>query len=469
MALVAAVGLAVVPASPAHADGGELVFSGPVTPHAFSGHVGLDALDAANNKLCVAGQGTGCPAGYSSVTDWDPAGNLPPISLPAGTTTAHLEFYAQTRYFDRSAVDPWAGGPGGVHIWVRNLQPGEVRDVGGIPLPSSADPTAVQAFGSIVATSDLTDSRLKIDAYQITNLRHTTTNNEVGAFVESFSKGSQWTLGWSWPGTYVAYITDQTTGTRIEGFFDVGATAPTLDLDAVCFGLDTCQYQAGGPGPSTGMLHPLAPARILDTRNGTGRGPGPVTAGDGRSDSPSASVRAAVAANHEVQVTGRGGVPPTGVSAVLLNVTATAPSDPGYLAVYPKLPRGSANPANLDGVWDDQSGFVPGYPSSSNLNFQAGQVVPNLVLAPVGAGGKVRLDSFAGTVDVVADVVGWFDRGRRRRRPATGSSAWPRPACSTPATAPVGSADGSRRASHASCPSPVAAGCPLTPRRWWST
>src|SRR5262249_29050607 len=127
--------------------------------------------------------------------------------------------------------------------------------------------------------------------------------------------------------------------------------------------------------------------------------------------SSSAPVRAAEATNHELVVTGRGGVPATGVSAVLLNVTATAPSDPGYLTVYPKLPRGSRNPSNLDAVWDDQSSYVPGYPSSSNLNFRTGEVVPNLVLAPVGAGGRVRLNSFAGTVDVVADVVGWFDRG----------------------------------------------------------
>jgi hypothetical protein len=122
-------------------------------------------------------------------------------------------------------------------------------------------------------------------------------------------------------------------------------------------------------------------------------------------------VRAAEAANHEVTVVGRGGVPATGVSAVLLNVTAVGPTDPGFVTVYPKLARGVRNPANFDALWDDQSSFLAGYPRSSNINFRAGDIVPNLVLAPVGAGGKVRLDNFAGTVDVVADVVGWFDTG----------------------------------------------------------
>jgi hypothetical protein len=404
-------GLAAASAPPAAADTAKLVFSGAVTPHAFTGHVGLDALNASNTKICFVPNSTGCPGGYSSVSDWDAGGNLPSITLPDGTTTAHLELYPQTRYFDRSAVDPWGDGPGGTHIWVRNVQPGETRDIGGIPLPSSADATAVRAFGALVATTPLTDSRLKVDAYQITGLHQTTAGVEVGSYVESFSRGAQWTLGWAWPGSYVAFITDEVAGTRIEAFFDVGSRAPTLDLDAVCFGLDACQYQAGGPGPATGTLHPLAPTRVLDTRTGNGHAITPVRAGDGRSSSPSATVRAAEASNHEFVVAGRGGVAATGASAVLLNVTATGPSDDGYLTVYPKLPRGSRTPGNLDEVWDDQSSFVPGYPTSSNLNFRTGEVVPNLVLAPVGAGGKVRLNSFAGTVDVVADVVGWFDRG----------------------------------------------------------
>jgi hypothetical protein len=70
-----------------------------------------------------------------------------------------------------------------------------------------------------------------------------------------------------------------------------------------------------------------------------------------------------------------------------------------------------ATPNNFDAVWDDQSSYVPGYPDSSNINFVPGDVIPNLVLAPVGAGGKVRLNNFAGTVDVAVDVVGWFDIG----------------------------------------------------------
>ena len=138
-----------------------------------------------------------------------------------------------------------------------------------------------------------------------------------------------------------------------------------------------------------------------------------------------------------------GGVPTVGVSAVLLNVTAIDPTDDGFLTAYPKLPRGVVNPADPIRVFDDQSSFLPNYPNSSNLNFVAGDIVPNLVLARVGAGGKIRLKNFDGLTNAAADIVGWFDTGAKR---ATASPASRRPACSTPATARAASAAASRAA-----------------------
>lgn len=121
---------------------------------------------------------------------------------------------------------------------------------------------------------------------------------------------------------------------------------------------------------STGEFHALAPTRILDTRSALGAaspaGPGGVL---------------------DLQVTGRGGVPSSGVDSVLLNVTVTQPSSNGYLTAFP-------------------AGITP--PLASNLNFTAGQTVPNLVAVKVGAGGRVSLLNSAGTTQVIADVVGWY-------------------------------------------------------------
>ena len=79
-------------------------------------------------------------------------------------------------------------------------------------------------------------------------------------------------------------------------------------------------------------------------------------------------------------------MPAGGVDAVVLNVTVVGPSTVGFLTVHP---CGSA------------------VPLVSNLNYSAGQTVPNLVTVKVGAGGQVCFFSLAQT-DVPADVSAWF-------------------------------------------------------------
>ena len=116
---------------------------------------------------------------------------------------------------------------------------------------------------------------------------------------------------------------------------------------------------------------PVSPARLLDTR--TGEGGNIVPLGQ--------------QVFTELDVTGVGGVPETGVTAVVMNVTVDRPSSPSFLTAWPS---GEARP----GV--------------SNLNFVAGQTVPNLVTVKVGANGKVNLFNSSGWVDVLADVVGYY-------------------------------------------------------------
>jgi hypothetical protein len=96
-------------------------------------------------------------------------------------------------------------------------------------------------------------------------------------------------------------------------------------------------------------------------------------------------------------VAGTPNIPSTGVAAVVLNVTATGPTAPSYLTVFP---AGTTAPL------------------ASNLNFLAGQTVPNRVIVKLGSGGGVSFYNAAGAVDVVADVAGWFSDGTT---PTTGS------------------------------------------------
>ena len=121
----------------------------------------------------------------------------------------------------------------------------------------------------------------------------------------------------------------------------------------------------------------LEPARLLDTRPGQTTIDG-VGAGGGKVG-PAGVV--------DLQVTGRAGVPPTGVGAVVLNLTAVNQNDGTFLTVYPK---GASRPL------------------ASVLNPTPGLVSPNLVIAKVGAGGQVSIYNNTGSLDVVADVYGWF-------------------------------------------------------------
>jgi hypothetical protein len=45
------------------------------------------------------------------------------------------------------------------------------------------------------------------------------------------------------------------------------------------------------------------------------------------------------------------------------------------------------------------------------LNLVAGQTIPNMVIAKVGADGQVSIFNLAGNVDVVVDILGWFPTG----------------------------------------------------------
>jgi hypothetical protein len=56
-------------------------------------------------------------------------------------------------------------------------------------------------------------------------------------------------------------------------------------------------------------------------------------------------------------------------------------------------------------------------PTASSLNFGPGAAVANLVIAGVGANGKVAFYNDSGRVDLIVDVLGWFDNGSRAAPP----------------------------------------------------
>ncbi len=123
------------------------------------------------------------------------------------------------------------------------------------------------------------------------------------------------------------------------------------------------------PAGATDIVPLPSPARLLDTRTGTG-GPQAMLTPNGRA----------------LQITGAAGIPDT-AKAVIVNLTATQSSGSGFVSAFP---CGGAAPL------------------VSNLNFSTGTNVANMAIVRLGSAGQLCLRSNV-DVDVIADVTGYLN------------------------------------------------------------
>jgi hypothetical protein len=151
------------------------------------------------------------------------------------------------------------------------------------------------------------------------------------------------------------------TGGRVSFYNGLGSADLVIDVNG---------YFTDGTRSGAAFI-PVVPSRILDTRSGSPLGP---------------------AATKALIVAGNGGVPlipsvpaPT---AVVVNVTVTAPTTASDLVIWPE-----------DALQ---------MPNASDLNFVGGQTVPNLVVVKLSATGTIDIFNAFGTTHVVVDVVGWY-------------------------------------------------------------
>lgn len=150
---------------------------------------------------------------------------------------------------------------------------------------------------------------------------------------------------------------------------------------------DVSGYYLSGSATAAGAYTALTPVRVLDTAAGVGVPKAAVSAG----------------ASVSLLVAGAGGVPATGVGAVAMNVTATAPTSSGAVTVYP---AGVTRPV------------------ASNLNITPNRASTNLVVVRVGVGGRVVLfNGSGGTLTLGADVAGYYLAGAPAASGAFGTLA----------------------------------------------
>jgi|GEM_PF-1676790 len=199
----------------------------------------------------------------------------------------------------------------------------------------------------------------------------TVTGTTAASFLTAYPNGNARplasNLNWT-SGRTVANLVEVPVGTggAVTFYNQAGSTNVVADLEGYF----------SAPSGTAGQQVGLTPARITDTRPGSGLANAGMTLGAG--------------STLDVQVTGAGAVPTIGVLAAILNVTATRTTAPGFLTVWP---TGVARP------------------TASNLNWKAGQTVPNRVIVPVGSGGKVTIYNSSGSTDVIVDVSGYFTTG----------------------------------------------------------
>jgi hypothetical protein len=145
-------------------------------------------------------------------------------------------------------------------------------------------------------------------------------------------------------------------------------------------------YDGGHPGPEWAGVSDqhtsVTPTRLLDSRTATGGWNGKLY----------------VFVPRKLAVRGVGPVSST-ATAVVANVTATNATVGSFLTIWP-------------------TGYAK--PNASSVNFAPGQTIPNLVVSMIGSDGTISIDNAKGAVDVVVDVVGYFDpNGTSRFYPIT--------------------------------------------------
>ncbi|MBW4703847.1 MULTISPECIES: choice-of-anchor D domain-containing protein [unclassified Micromonospora] len=167
--------------------------------------------------------------------------------------------------------------------------------------------------------------------------------------------------------------------------------ASLLLADDSASGTRRVQLAVEGFRGVTGSYYPLTPKRLMDTRSGLG--------------APKAKI--GPGKKVDLQVTGRGGVPSSGVGSVVLNVTVVGPTAGSFLTLYP---AGQSRP------------------TASSINFAKSWLGSNSVTVKVGSGGKVSVYNHAGSTDVVVDVAGvWAGNNSLSSRGPGGQYQWIKP------------------------------------------
>ncbi|MHB1526773.1 MAG: G1 family glutamic endopeptidase [Candidatus Dormibacteria bacterium] len=191
----------------------------------------------------------------------------------------------------------------------------------------------------------------------------TVTNTTAASYLTAFPEGAtqplasnlNWVRGETVANRVVVPVSS--TG-RVTLYNSTGSTDVIADING---------YFTNGSSTASNasLFTAITPVRVLDTRQTSG----PLGAG----------------ATLTQQMSGVDGISST-ASAVVTNVTAADTTAASFFTVYP---GGSQ-------------------PTASDVNWGAGQIVPNLTVATLSSSGSISIYNNAGSADVIVDAFGYF-------------------------------------------------------------
>ena len=278
----------------------------------------------------------------------------------------------------------------GTSLWIANYNASNVSKMNpadgtkvDYPLTGQFNPVGVAFDGSrIWVTNTGSNSVSRIDPTNGSSSTHTVGSSPRGI---AFDGTNIWVAN---SGSGSVSKVNTSDGSRVDYATGDGANGVVFDGGNIwvtnTIGKTVTKIAPSGSGmrlsavtsEGASVFVPVTPCRLMDTRAGSQVGPRGTPIGAGELYSPT--------------VWGSNGnciIPATAI-AVSLNVTFVGPTSTGFVTVYPP-----------DKPW----------PGTSNLNFVAGQApAPNGVTSPLSADGKIGFFNVAGTVNLIADIVGYY-------------------------------------------------------------
>lgn len=317
--------------------------------------VGVVALNVTVTGASQLGTLTLGPSGAA-------AGDLVAMSYPAGATTSSV-ILARVAGNGRLSV---ASSAGCVHVVVDALGWFTVGEPGPGGLRASTSQRIVQSDPAtpVCAASPLTVEIPGASAGDavVLSMVATEPDRDAGVTVKAAGATS------SDRADLTASAGAATSALAIERVGDGGAVTITVSGGCVPLAVDVLGVFTAGPA-ATGGLTTVDDDVLVDTASAVPANP---VCSDETID---------------VQVAGAAGVPAEGVASVLVSVTATAPTAPGFVTVFPS---GASRPG------------------TSTLSLVPGRTSTNLALVPVGEDGSISLYNAAGCTHVSVVVKGWF-------------------------------------------------------------